>query len=217
MATWSDYLSEEKQKPYFKKLWSFVLEQYATKTVYPEKDKVFNAIQLTELKDVKVVILGQDPYHGPNQAHGLCFSVLPGVKFPPSLRNIFQELHADIGCAIPQNGELTQWAKRGVLLLNTVLTVEEGQAHSHKNKGWEVFTDEVITTVSKTQDHVVFVLWGKPAQTKTALIDTNKHTVLTSVHPSPLSAHRGFFGSKPFSSANQALIEHNQSPIDWSL
>jgi len=217
MNTWSDYLSAEKQKPYFKKLWDFVSTQYESKTVYPPKDKIFNAIQLTPLEEVKVVILGQDPYHGPNQAHGLCFSVLPGVKFPPSLRNILQEFQADTGYDIPETGELTQWAKRGVLLLNTVLTVEEGQAHSHKNKGWEVFTDEVIKVVSKQLPHVVFVLWGRPAQTKKSLIDTDKHTVIESVHPSPLSAHRGFFGSRPFSQVNQALQNHGQQPINWNL
>jgi uracil-DNA glycosylase len=217
MNHWKEVLSPEKQKPYFLKLWNFVSEEYATKTIYPAKEDVFNAFKYTELADVKAVIIGQDPYHGPNQAHGLCFSVLPGIKHPPSLRNIFQEYHQDLGLNIPTDGTLTRWAQQGVLMLNTVMTVEQGLAHSHKGKGWEVFTDEVIQTVSKNLNHVVFVLWGNPAQKKIKLIDTAKHTVIKSVHPSPLSAHRGFFGSKPFSQTNAALTEHGQTPIDWSL
>jgi uracil-DNA glycosylase len=217
MKTWTEALSPEKQKPYFLKLWDFVSLEYDTKTIYPVKEDIFNAFKYTELSDIKAVIIGQDPYHGANQAHGLCFSVLPGIKHPPSLRNIFQEYHQDTGLAIPKDGTLTRWAEQGVLMLNTVMTVEQSLAHSHKGKGWEVFTDEVIQIVSKNLNHVVFVLWGNPAQKKIKLIDATKHTIIKSVHPSPLSAHRGFFGSKPFSQTNVALSAHGQTPIDWSL
>ncbi len=186
--------------------------------VYPCKSDVFNAFSLTPAHDLKVVILGQDPYHGPNQAHGLSFSVQKGIKTPPSLANIFKELSKDIPeFVIPNHGDLTPWAKQGVLLLNTVLTVEEGHAHSHKNKGWELFTDKVIQQINEYLDSVVFLLWGNPSQQKIKLIDTNKHSVLKSTHPSPLSAHRGFFGCKHFSKTNEILTRQKKSPINWQI
>jgi uracil-DNA glycosylase len=214
---WQAVVGDETAKPYFQKLRDFLEKERKEHAVYPPEDEVFTALQLTPFDDVKVVILGQDPYHGPGQAHGLAFSVRPGVKPPPSLRNIFKELHADLGCRIPDNGYLVPWAKQGVLLLNTVLTVREGEAHSHKGKGWEEFTDAVIRAVGHRPDEVVFVLWGAPAGKKTELIDTERHTVVQSVHPSPLSARRGFFGSRPFSRINEALEKAGKSPIDWQI
>ncbi|MDO4432803.1 MAG: uracil-DNA glycosylase [Aerococcaceae bacterium] len=215
MTTWHDVLAQEKEKDYFKNVRQFEAYRRSVATVYPPQEWVFNALKQTEYDAVKVVILGQDPYHGPNQAHGLSFSVQKGVAFPPSLQNIFNELVNDIGCAMPQHGDLTAWAKQGVLLLNTVLTVEAGQAHSHKDKGWEIFTDKVIEVLNERLEPVIFILWGKPAQTKRQLITQPQHVILTAPHPSPLSAYRGFFGSKPFSTVNHYLAKWGQTPIDW--
>ena len=214
---WQDVLGNEFQKPYYLQLRTFLKEQYATATVYPSMHDLWSAFHATSYRDVKVVILGQDPYHGPNQAHGMSFSVLPGVPQPPSLRNMLQELQADIGCAIPNHGYLMQWAQQGVLLLNTVLTVRQGEAHSHKDRGWEQFTDTVIQKLNEREEPVIFVLWGRPAQQKRALIDERKHAILTAPHPSPLSAHRGFFGSKPYSAINALLTARGKQPIDWCL
>ena len=202
---WNSLLKEEFRKPYFERLEEFLRQEYAEKIVYPNKDDIFSALQLTAYKDAKVVILGQDPYHGAGQAHGLSFSVNPEVRIPPSLRNIYQELHSDLGCSIPNNGYLQKWAEEGVLLLNTVLTVREGEPHSHREKGWEKFTNKVISLISEREKPVAFVLWGRPAQSKIDLIDTRKHKVIESPHPSPLSAYRGFFGSGPFSKVNDFL------------
>ena len=217
MVSWSDILSEEKQKAYFKDTLAYVNNRREQGiTVYPPKDLVFNAFSATSLDDLKVVILGQDPYHGPNQAHGLCFSVLDGVKTPPSLRNIFKELCQDIeGFSLPENGNLSRWAEQGVLLLNTVLTVEKGQAHSHKHLGWEEFTDKVIQQINDHKSGVVFLLWGSHAQKKGSQIDRAKHHVLTAPHPSPLSAHRGFLGCGHFSKTNELLEESGESGIVW--
>lgn len=214
---WQTVLGSEFEKPYYRKLRQFLKEEYETKTIYPAKEDIFNALHYTSYEDVKVVLLGQDPYHGPNQAHGLSFSVQPGVKAPPSLRNIFKELQDDLGLPIPPDGYLKSWADKGVLLLNTVLTVRDGEAHSHKGVGWETFTDTVIQSLNEKDEPVVFLLWGRPAQSKLPLIDTTKHHVLTSAHPSPLSARRGFFGSKPFSKTNELLRSAGRSEIDWSL
>lgn len=214
---WHDYLHEEFSKPYYKSLRAFLVEEYNTETVYPHMNDIFNALHYTAFSDVKAVILGQDPYHGPGQAHGLSFSVQPGVKPPPSLENIFTELQNDLGIARPPHGHLIGWAREGVLLLNTVLTVRAGQAHSHRGKGWENFTDEVIRTLNKKRESIVYILWGRAAQSKRALIDTAKHHILEAPHPSPLSAHRGFFGSKPFSQTNELLIRSGQSPINWEI
>ena len=214
---WSPLLKGEFQKDYYKELRDFLKIQYSTKTIYPKKDDVFNAFHFTKYKDVKVVILGQDPYHGPNQAHGLSFSVNPGVKTPPSLQNIYKELHTDIGCYIPNNGYLKKWADQGVLLLNTVLTVEAGNANSHKKKGWENFTDKIISILNKREDPIVFILWGNNAINKKKLITNSKHYIIESVHPSPLSASRGFFGSKPFSKTNEFLISIGKTPVDWQI
>ena len=202
---WDDALHEEFTKPYYAKLSQFLIKEYAVETIYPQQDDLWTAFKLTPFNEVKVVILGQDPYHGPGQAHGLSFSVKTGVKIPPSLRNMFKELSEDMGCSIPPEGTLTGWAKQGVLMLNTVLTVREGEAHSHRNKGWEKFTDEVIRKLSEREKPVVFILWGRPAQEKKKLIDVSKHAIVESFHPSPLSASRGFFGSKPYSKANTVL------------
>lgn len=214
---WQDVLGDEFQKPYYLQLREFLKEQYATETVYPSMHDLWSAFHTTSYKDVKVVILGQDPYHGPNQAHGMSFSVLPGVPQPPSLRNMLKELQEDIGCTVPNHGYLMDWAKQGVLLLNTVLTVRQGEAHSHKDRGWEQFTDTVIQKLNERDEPIIFVLWGRPAQQKQKLIDTTKHAVLTAPHPSPLSAHRGFFGSKPYSRINEQLVQYGQPPIDWCL
>lgn len=216
--TWHDVLAEEKEKPYFKETLKAVAEARAAGiTVYPPQKDVFNAFRLTELGDIKVVILGQDPYHGPNQAHGLAFSVLPGVAIPPSLLNMYKELEQDIaGFTRPQHGFLESWAKQGVLLLNTVLTVEAGKAHSHARLGWETFTDNVISAINTHREGVIFLLWGSHAQKKGSIIDAQRHHVLKAPHPSPLSAHRGFFGCKHFSQANALLTQAGQRPIDWT-
>ncbi len=214
---WLNVLQDEFKKPYYRNLMEFLQNEYETKTIYPEMQDIFNAFQFTPYHDVRVVLLGQDPYHGPNQAHGLSFSVKPGVKFPPSLRNIFRELHSDLGVPVPNNGCLEKWARQGVMLLNTVLTVRAGEAHSHKNRGWETFTDEVIKQINKKDSPVIFMLWGRPAQTKINLIDTAKHYVIESPHPSPLSASRGFFGSRPFSHINKILESHGLPVIDWEI
>ncbi|MCV2883512.1 uracil-DNA glycosylase [Aestuariibacter sp. AA17] len=219
MTTWHDVLGEEKAQPYFQDILTHVHnERAAGKEIYPPQSDVFNAFKYTEFDDVNVVILGQDPYHGPNQAHGLCFSVQRGVKTPPSLANMYKELQQDIeGFVIPSHGCLESWAHQGVLLLNTVLTVEQGKAHSHAKIGWERFTDTVIRQISEQAEEVIFLLWGSHAQKKGSVIDTHKHHVLSAPHPSPLSAHRGFFGCKHFSQANQLLLQQGKQPIDWSL
>jgi uracil-DNA glycosylase len=219
MTTWADILGQEKQQPYFQHMMKFVKSERATgKTIYPPSQDVFNAFNITELTKIKVVILGQDPYHGPNQAHGLCFSVLPNVKIPPSLVNIYKELAADIsGFTIPQHGFLQSWAEQGVLLLNTVLTVEQAKAHSHAKIGWERFTDRVIQQLSEHCDGLVFLLWGSHAQKKGSVIDTHKHYVLSAPHPSPLSAYRGFFGCQHFSQTNDLLKQQSKSQINWQV
>jgi uracil-DNA glycosylase len=214
---WSWILDEELRKDYYLKLREWLKEEYQSANTYPSMYDIFNAFHYTPYQDVKVVLLGQDPYHGPNQAEGLSFSVKKGVKVPPSLRNMYKELHEDIGCDIPEHGSLVKWAEQGVLLLNTVLTVEEGKAHSHRGKGWEQFIDKVITLLNEREKPMVFLLWGKPAQSKRALIDETKHKIITAPHPSPLSAHRGFFGSKPYSKANQFLKEQGMDDIDWCI
>jgi uracil-DNA glycosylase len=214
---WNPVLRAELAKPYWEPLQTFVAEERAQHTVYPPPDEVFSALYLTPFADVKVLILGQDPYHGPRQAHGLCFSVRPGIERPPSLVNIFKELQDDLGLRAPNHGCLEGWAQQGVLLLNAVLTVRANNANSHQGKGWEQFTDEIIRTVNDKTDAVVFILWGAYARKKRALIDTTRHIVIESAHPSPLSAHNGFFGSRPFSRANAALIEAGRDPIDWFL
>ena len=198
---WLDALQGEFRQPYYKKLFQTVNEEYRTRRIFPPADDIFNAFHLTPLRDVKVVILGQDPYHGEGQAHGLCFSVRPGVEIPPSLVNIYQELHDDLGCTIPNHGCLVKWAQQGVLLLNTVLTVRAHQANSHKEIGWEKFTDAAIRKVSEQDRPIVFILWGRPAQAKKSMLHNPKHLILEAPHPSPLSAYRGFFGSRPFSQA----------------
>ena len=214
---WKNILEDEFNKDYYQTLRNFLITEYKTRTIYPDKYDIFNALHFTSYKDIKVVILGQDPYHGPNQAHGLSFSVNPGIKTPPSLLNIYKELNSDLGCHIPNNGYLKKWADQGVLLLNTSLTVRAGQANSHKNIGWEVFTDKIISLVNEKEDPVVFLLWGNNAIKKKNLITNKKHLILTSVHPSPLSASRGFFGSKPFSKINNFLISVNKKAIDWQI
>ena len=215
--SWKERLEEEFKKEYYQSLILFLREEDAAHTVYPPKGKRFNAYNTTPFEKVKVVIIGQDPYHGEGQAHGLAFSVQEGVSHPPSLQNIFKELHDAIGCAVPKNGTLTHWAEEGVFLLNTVLTVRASEAHSHKGEGWERFTDATIRLISEQKEHVVFVLWGKPAQQKAALIDESRHLILRAPHPSPLSSYRGFFGSKPFSKTNEYLRANGISPIDWTL
>jgi uracil-DNA glycosylase len=215
--SWLSALEDEFQKDYFQNLVAFVKEEYQKYTVYPAGKNIFAAFNHTPLPAVRVVLLGQDPYHGPGQAHGLCFSVPDGVEFPPSLKNIFKELQDDLGVEIPQSGNLTKWAKQGVFLLNATLTVRRGQAGSHQGKGWEEFTDQVIRTISDLRSGIVFLLWGSYAQKKEQLIDTNRHFVLKAPHPSPLSAHRGFFGSKHFSKTNNILSENGLSKIDWDL
>ncbi len=214
---WLASLSAEFKKPYYAKLFRTVKEEYETRQVFPEANDIFNAFHYTALSDVKVVILGQDPYHNVGQAHGLCFSVKPDVDIPPSLVNIYQELREDLGCYIPNNGYLVKWAKQGVLLLNTVLTVRAHEANSHRGIGWEQFTDAAIKTLNEMDRPIVFILWGRPAQTKKAMLNNPKHLILEAPHPSPLSAYRGFFGSKPFSKTNQFLESHGMSPIDWQI
>lgn len=219
VATWEEVLAHEAKQPYFQHIQSYVAAQRAAgKVIYPPQADVFNAFKLTELDQVKVVILGQDPYHGPNQAHGLCFSVLPGIKTPPSLVNIYKELATDIaGFIIPSHGYLQSWAEQGVLLLNTVLTVQQGLAHSHAKIGWETFTDKVIEQVNVQTTGTVFLLWGSHAQRKGATIDKNRHHVLHAPHPSPLSAHRGFLGCKHFSQTNRLLLEQQKQVINWQI
>ena len=212
---WDTILADEWEKPYYQDLRYFLRVEYANQRIYPPMNDIFNALRYTSFGDTKVVIIGQDPYHGAGQAHGLCFSVQPGVTPPPSLKNMFKELHSDLGLPEPPTGELTHWARQGVLLLNTVLTVREGQPTSHQGKGWEVFTDAVIDALARERSNLVFILWGSYAQRKGAFIDRSRHCVIESAHPSPLSAHRGFFGSKPFSRANAYLEEHGIAPISW--
>ena len=216
--TWQDVLAGEKEKDYFKKILQFLKEQRTRrKTIYPPQPEIFNALKLTPYADVKVVIIGQDPYHGPNQAHGLCFSVKQGVEPPPSLKNIFKELREDVGIDVPEHGCLEKWTQQGVLLLNAVLTVEARNPGSHSNIGWQRFTDKVIEALNEHPQGIVFMLWGAYAQRKGEMIDTSKHKVLKAAHPSPFSAHRGFLGCKHFSKANELLQEMGREPIEWSL
>ena len=214
---WNPILRAELAQPYWQELQRFVAEERAAGTVFPPDDEVFAALHLTPYADVKVLILGQDPYHGPGQAHGLCFSVRPGVAPPPSLVNVFKELQADLGFPPPNHGCLDHWARQGVLLLNATLTVRARAAASHQGKGWETFTDAVIRAVNDKPERVVFILWGASARRKKALVDRSRHTVIESAHPSPLSAHNGFFGSRPFSRANEALVAAGREPIDWRI
>lgn len=214
---WLEPLNPEFRKPYYAELFQFVKEEYAARKVFPPADDIFNAFHLTPLSQVKVVILGQDPYHNDGQAHGLCFSVKPDVDIPPSLVNIYQELHDDLGCDIPNNGYLTKWAEQGVLMLNTVLTVRAHQANSHRGKGWEEFTDAAIRILNEQDRPIVFILWGSPAQKKAAMLHNPKHLILKSPHPSPLSAYRGFFGSRPFSQTNEFLERNGLEPVDWQI
>jgi uracil-DNA glycosylase len=214
---WHSLLEDEFKKDYYLELRKFLINEYRTKTIYPDMHDIFNALHYTAYKDVKVVVLGQDPYHGPNQAHGLSFSVKPGIPAPPSLMNIYKELNSDLGCYIPNNGYLKKWADQGVMLLNTVLTVRAGQANSHQNIGWEHFTDKVISLLNDREDPIVFILWGSNAQSKLKIINNSRHYIIKSPHPSPLSAHRGFFGSKPFSSTNKFLVSTGKKPIDWQI
>ena len=214
---WDSVLKEEFDKDYYKKIEEFLEKEYKEETIFPEKDKIFEAFKLTPFKDVKVVILGQDPYHGRGQSHGLAFSVQKDVKIPPSLRNIYKELESDLGLEIPNNGYLKSWAEEGVLLLNTALTVREGQANSHRKIGWEIFTDNVIKKVNEKEDPVVFILWGNNAKEKEKFITNPIHGIIKSYHPSPLAASRGFFGTRPFSKANKFLKEHGRGQVDWSI
>lgn len=214
---WLEALKDEFKKDYYKQLFEKVNEEYRTRLIFPPANDIFNAFHLTPLKDLKVVILGQDPYHGNNQAHGLCFSVKPEVEIPPSLVNIYKELHDDLGCTIPDHGYLVKWAKQGVLMLNTVLTVRAHQANSHRGIGWEEFTDAAIRVLNTQDRPIVFILWGRPAQMKKAMLNNPKHLILEAPHPSPLSSYRGFFGSRPFSKTNQFLEANGVEPIDWQI
>lgn len=214
---WLEYLNDEFKKPYYKDLYKFVKEEYSSHVIYPPSEDIFNALKYTDVKDVKVLLLGQDPYHEKGQAHGMSFSVQPGIKTPPSLVNMYKELKDEMGLYIPNNGYLMKWAKQGVLLMNTVLTVREGQANSHKNKGWEQFTDAVIKAVNMQDRPVVYFLWGSNARAKKALINNPKHLVLETVHPSPLSAYNGFFGCNHFKLANEFLQKNGIEPIDWQI
>lgn len=214
---WSHILQDELNQPYFKKIESFLIERSKDAVIYPHTEDIFSALNYTTYKETRVVILGQDPYHGSGQAHGLSFSVQPGIRIPPSLKNIYKELNDDIGCPIPDHGSLHSWARQGVLLLNTVLTVEEGAPNSHQGIGWEQFTDRIISTLNERNEPVVFMLWGKHAQAKAANIDADKHHIIASPHPSPFAARRGFFGSKPFSRANSYLESVGRSVIDWTI
>ncbi|MDO6564833.1 uracil-DNA glycosylase [Amphritea sp. 1_MG-2023] len=215
--SWQPWLEAEFDKPYMQQLRDFLQTRAAQKTIYPHSSDWFHALEATPLDQVKVVMIGQDPYHQPDQAHGLCFSVRPGIKTPPSLKNIYKELQTDLGIAPVSHGYLESWAKQGVLMLNAVLTVEDSQAASHQGKGWELFTDRVIATINQQCEHVVFLLWGSYAQKKGAMIDTQRHLVLKSAHPSPLAAYRGFFGCQHFSQANDYLSLNGRRPIDWQL
>lgn len=214
---WLEPLKPEFQKTYYKELFQKVTEEYQTRKIFPPADDIFNAFHLTPLSKVKVVIIGQDPYHNDGQAHGLCFSVKPDVEIPPSLVNIYKELEDDLGCYVPNNGYLTKWAEQGVLMLNTVLTVRAHQAASHQNMGWEQFTDAAIRAVNEVDRPVVFLLWGRPAQQKQSLLNNPKHLILKAPHPSPLSAYRGFFGCKHFSQTNEFLAQNGLEPIDWQI
>ena len=214
---WLEYLKPEFSKPYYRALYNFVKEEYTAHEIFPPSDKIFSALEHTSVKDVKVVIIGQDPYHEPGQAHGMSFSVMPGVKTPPSLQNMYKELNSELGCYIPNNGYLVKWADQGVLLLNAVLTVRSGAANSHKGKGWEQFTDAVIRAVNAQDRPVVYLLWGSNARAKKALINNPKHLVLQTVHPSPLSAYNGFFGCGHFKKANEFLEKNGLKPIDWQI
>jgi uracil-DNA glycosylase len=214
---WANLLGKELQKPYYLELREFLKKEYSENTIYPNRNDIFNSLHFTPYQEVKVVLLGQDPYHGPNQAEGLSFSVKEDIPIPPSLRNMFKELQDDIGCPLPTEGSLVHWAEQGVLLLNTVLTVRKGEANSHRGKGWEQFTDQVINKLNDREKPVIFMLWGRQAQSKKRFIDTSRHFIIESPHPSPLSAHRGFFGSKPYSKANEFLKEMGEEEIDWCL
>ncbi len=214
---WLAELGTEFHKPYYKTLYEFVKTEYDTRQVFPPAEDIFNAFHLTPLSEVKVVIIGQDPYHNVGQAHGLCFSVKPDVSVPPSLVNIYKELHDDLGCYIPNNGYLVKWAQQGILMLNTVLTVRAHQANSHRGKGWEEFTDAAIRALNKQDRPIVFILWGRPAQAKEKMLDNPKHLILKAAHPSPYSANSGFFGSRPFSQTNRFLEKNGLEPIDWQI
>ena len=214
---WKDALQGEFSKEYYRNLYTYVKEEYSKKVIYPPSEEIFQALHLTPLQDVKVLILGQDPYHNIGQAHGLCFSVRPDVEIPPSLVNIYKELESDLGCYVPNHGFLEKWAKQGVLLLNTVLTVRAHEANSHQGRGWEQFTDAIIQAVNEQDRPIVYMLWGRPAQSKIPMLSNPKHLVLKAPHPSPLSAYRGFFGCKHFSQANDFLTAHGQSAIDWQI
>lgn len=214
---WNELLGSELEKPYFQTMWTRLQEEYQTETVYPPQANLFEAFRLTSYAGTKVVILGQDPYHGEGQAHGLSFSVQPGVKAPPSLQNIYKELHTDLGLPIPAHGYLTAWAKQGVLLLNTVLTVQAGTPASHQGQGWELFTDQVIHLLNRHEKPLVFILWGKHAQAKAEFLDAAKHLVICSAHPSPFAARKGFFGSRPFSQTNEFLLKNDIEPVNWRL
>ncbi len=215
--SWDILLKDEFEKPYYKNLRKFLVQEYKTQTIYPNMNDIFNSLKYTDYKDVKVVILGQDPYHQPNQAHGLCFSVKKGVKPPPSLQNMYKEIHAEYGFPIAKHGELTYWAQQGVLMMNTVLTVRESQPNSHKGMGWEIFTDNVISLLNQRPEPMVFLLWGANARAKTKIITNPAHLVLCSAHPSPLSAYNGFFGNGHFRKANEFLKQNGMSEIDWRI
>lgn len=214
---WTPWLKQEWQQPYFRKLAAFVHEAYEHGRIYPPKQQVFAAFENCDINDIKAVILGQDPYHQPHQAHGMCFSVNPGIAIPPSLVNIFRELHDDLGCYIPNNGFLMPWAQQGVFLLNTVMTVEDSHPRSHAGRGWETFTDHAIQKINDREDPVVFLLWGRDARNKAGMIDRSRHLVLEAAHPSPLSAYHGFFGCRHFSRTNDFLKEHGKKEIDWQI
>lgn len=214
---WGDILEKEMQLPYYRKLREFLKDEYQTTKIFPDMYDIFNALHYTSLADTKVTIIGQDPYHGDGQAHGLSFSVLPGVDPPPSLINIFKELHSDLGCKIPNNGYLKPWAEQGVLLLNTVLTVRANEANSHRGKGWEILTDKIISLLNEREQPMAFILWGSQARQKKSMITNPAHFIVESAHPSPLSAHRGFFGSRPFSRVNEFLERSKQTPINWQI
>lgn len=214
---WGQYLKEEMAQPYYRQLRQFLIGEYSTKQIYPDMYSIFNALHYTSYADTKVLILGQDPYHEPGQAHGLSFSVQPNVPPPPSLVNIFKELETDLGCTVPNNGCLEPWARQGVLLLNTVLTVQAHRANSHRDKGWEIFTDKIISLLNQREKPVAFILWGSPARRKKAMITNPQHFIVESPHPSPLSAYRGFFGSRPFSRVNKFLESVGEKPINWQL